>query len=180
MNANVINNNPVVIRIYKEGIVSGSFIILRVLTLIIFTTILTLTTKPADLNNGIESLLSPLELLHIKTSIFAMMISIALRFIPTLFLEADKILKAQASRGVDFNEGSLREKIKQIISLLVPMFIVSFKRADELAVAMEARGYVPGEKRTKLNLMKIKFSDILWLLLFILLLVGLIVLRVLI
>lgn len=180
MNANVINNNPVVIRIYKEGIVSGSFIILRVLTLIIFTTILTLTTKPTDLNNGIESLLSPLELLHIKTSIFAMMISIALRFIPTLFLEADKILKAQASRGVDFNEGSLREKIKQIISLLVPMFIVSFKRADELAVAMEARGYVPGEKRTKLNLMKIKFSDILWLLLFIVLLVGLIVVRVLI
>ena len=180
MNANVININPVVIRIYKEGIVSGSFIILRVLTLIIFTTILTLTTKPTDLNNGIESLLSPLELLHIKTSIFAMMISIALRFIPTLFLEADKILKAQASRGVDFNEGSLREKIKQIISLLVPMFIVSFKRADELAVAMEARGYVPGEKRTKLNLMKLKFSDILWLLLFIILLVGLIILRVLI
>lgn len=180
MNANVINNNPVVIRIYKEGIISGSFIILRVLTLIIFTTILTLTTKPTDLNNGIESLLSPLELLHIKTSIFAMMISIALRFIPTLFLEADKILKAQASRGVDFNEGSLREKIKQIISLLVPMFIVSFKRADELAVAMEARGYIPGEKRTKLNLMKLKFSDILWLILFIILLVGLIILRVLI
>ncbi|MBQ2891566.1 MAG: energy-coupling factor transporter transmembrane protein EcfT [Bacilli bacterium] len=180
MNANVINNNPVVIRIYKEGIISGSFIILRVLTLIIFTTILTLTTKPTDLNNGIESLLSPLELLHIKTSIFAMMISIALRFIPTLFLEADKILKAQASRGVDFNEGSLREKIKQIISLLVPMFIVSFKRADELAVAMEARGYVPGEKRTKINLMKLKFSDILWLILFIIVLVGLIILRVLI
>lgn len=180
MNANVINNNPVVIRIYKEGIISGSFIILRVLTLIIFTTILTLTTKPTDLNNGIESLLSPLELLHIKTSIFAMMISIALRFIPTLFLEADKILKAQASRGVDFNEGSLREKIKQIISLLVPMFIVSFKRADELAVAMEARGYIPGEKRTRLNLMKLKFSDILWLILFIILLVGLIILRVLI
>lgn len=180
MNANVINNNPVVIRIYKEGIISGSFIILRVLTLIIFTTILTLTTKPTDLNNGIESLLSPLELLHIKTSIFAMMISIALRFIPTLFLEADKILKAQASRGVDFNEGSLREKIKQIISLLVPMFIVSFKRADELAVAMEARGYIPGEKRTRLNLMKLKFSDILWLILFIIVLVGLIILRVLI
>ena len=177
MGMDIINESPIYIKIYKEGIIDGSFIILRVLTLIIFTTILTLTTKPIDLNNGIESLLYPLELLHIKTSVFAMMISISLRFIPTLFLEADKILKAQASRGVDFNEGTIKDKIKQIISLLVPMFIVSFKRADELAVAMEARGYIPGEKRTKINVLKLRFIDILWLLLFILIMVGLILVR---
>ncbi len=167
------------INIYEEGLITGSFIIFRVLTLILFTTILTLTTKPTDLNNALESLLSPLEKLHIKTSIFAMMVSIALRFIPTLFLEADKILKAQASRGVDFNEGRLKDKISQVVSLLVPMFIVSFKRADELAIAMEARGYIPGEKRTKLNEMKLKFTDILWLLLFLGIITGLILYRVL-
>lgn len=166
------------INIYSQGLINGSFIIYRVLILIMFTTVLTLTTKPTDLNNGLDSLLSPLEKMHIKTSIFSMMISIALRFIPTLFLEADKILKAQASRGVDFNESRLKEKIVQIVSLLVPMFIVSFKRAEDLAVAMEARGYVPGEKRSKINILKIKLSDILWLSLFIMVVVGLIIYRV--
>ena len=166
------------INIYTDGLINGSFIVVRVLVLIMFTTILTLTTKPTDLNNAIESLLSPLELLHIKTSIFAMMVSIALRFIPTLFLEAEKILKAQASRGVDFNEGRLKDKIVQIVSLLVPMFIVSFKRADDLATAMEARAYVPGEKRTKLVELKLKFTDVLWLILFNLILAGLIVWRI--
>lgn len=166
------------IYIYSQGLLNGSFIIYRVLVLIMFTTVLTLTTKPTDLNNGLDSLLSPLEKLHIKTSVFTMMISIALRFIPTLFLEADKILKAQASRGVDFNESKLKEKIVQIVSLLVPMFIVSFKRAEDLAVAMESRGYIPGEKRSKLNVLKIRFSDILWLILFVLVISGLIVYRV--
>lgn len=166
------------INIYDSGLYNGAFIILRVLVLIMFTTILTLTTKPTTLNNAIESLLSPLEKLHIKTSIFAMMISIALRFIPTLFLEADKILKAQASRGVDFNEGRLKDKIVQIVSLLVPMFIVSFKRADDLSIAMEARGYVPGEKRTKINQLKLRFIDVIWLVLFMAVLAFLIVWRI--
>ncbi len=166
------------IYIYSQGLLNGSFIIYRVLVLIMFTTVLTLTTKPTDLNNGLDSLLSPLEKLHIKTSVFTMMISIALRFIPTLFLEADKILKAQASRGVDFSESKLKEKIVQIVSLLVPMFIVSFKRAEDLAVAMESRGYIPGEKRSKLNVLKIRFSDILWLILFVLVISGLIIYRV--
>lgn len=166
------------IKIYSQGLINGSFIIYRVLTLIMFTTVLTLTTKPTDLNNGLESLLSPLEKLHIKTSIFSMMISIALRFIPTLFQEADKILKAQASRGVDFNESKLKDKIVQIVSLLVPMFIVSFKRAEDLAIAMEARGYIPGEVRSKINELHINKSDILWLLLFIIVMIGLIIYRV--
>ena len=88
-----------------------------------------------------------------------MMISIALRFIPTLFNETNKILKAQASRGVDFNEGKFTEQVKQIVSLLIPMFVISIKRAEDLADAMEARGYIPGEKRTKLVEMKFKVLD---------------------
>jgi energy-coupling factor transport system permease protein len=87
------------------------------------------------------------------------MISIALRFIPTLFNETNKILKAQASRGVDFNEGKFTEQVKQIVSLLIPMFVISIKRAEDLADAMEARGYIPGEKRTKLVEMKFKVLD---------------------
>ena len=112
-----------------------------------------------DLTNAIEWYLKPLEYLKIKTSIFAMMISIALRFIPTLFNETNKILKAQASRGVDFNEGKFMEQVKQIVSLLIPMFVISIKRAEDLADAMEARGYIPGEKRTKLVKMKFKAFD---------------------
>lgn len=149
------------IKIYKDGVVTGFFVIARVFILIMFSSILTLTTKPTDLNNGLESLLKPFEYIGLKTSILAMMISITLRYIPTLFNETDKILKAQASRGVDFNEGKLREKIVQIISLLIPMFVISFKRATELSDAMEARGYIPGEKRTKINIMKYKIKDIL-------------------
>ena len=161
-----------------QGLFSALFIVLRVLTLIMFCNILTLTTKPTDLNNALESLLKPLEKIKIKTSIFAMMVSIALRFIPTLFNEMDRILKAQASRGSDFNEGSLRQKIKQVISILVPMFIISFKRADDLSLAMEARGYIPGEKRTKINILKMKFFDYVLLILFNLLLIGLILMRI--
>lgn len=149
------------IYIYEAGIVHGSFLVLRVFAIILASTTLTLTTKPTDLTNAIEWILYPLEKIKIKTSIFAMMISIALRFIPTLFNETNKILKAQASRGVDFNEGKLAEQIKQIVSLLVPMFVISIKRAEDLADAMEARGYIPGEKRTKLVQMKCKLSDYL-------------------
>lgn len=149
------------IYIYEDGIIHGTFLVLRVFAIILASTTLTLTTKPTDLTNAIEWILSPLEKIKIKTSIFAMMISIALRFIPTLFNETNKILKAQASRGVDFNEGKLSEQIRQIVSLLVPMFVISIKRAEDLADAMEARGYVPGEKRTKLVKMKYRTIDYL-------------------
>ncbi len=145
--------------IYEGGLIHGTFIFARVLVVILVSSVLTLTTKPTDLTNAIEWYLKPLEALHIKTSIFAMMISIALRFIPTLFNETNKILKAQASRGVDFNEGRLTEQIKQIVSLLVPMFVISIKRATDLADAMEARGYVPGEARSKLAPMKFHIYD---------------------
>lgn len=163
------------INIYTEGVLTGSFVILRVLVLIVSSAILTLTTKPTDLNNGLESLLKPFGK---KTSILAMMISIALRFIPTLFQETDKILKAQASRGVDFNEGKLREKISQVVSLLVPMFIISFKRAADLADAMEARGYIPGEKRTKLVKMQFTMKDVIYMFSVVLLITGVILYRV--
>lgn len=159
------------IKIYQNALVMGFFIIARVFILLMFSSLLMLTTKPTDLNNGLESLLSPFEKIGIKTSILAMMVSIALRYIPTLFNETQKILKAQASRGVDFNEGKLKDKISQIVSLLIPMFVISFKRATELADAMEARGYIPGEKRTKLNEMKLKLKDYFSLLIVILILV---------
>ncbi len=162
--------------IYDTGLINGSYLVARVFVIIIASTTLTLTTKPTDLTNAIEWYLKPLEALKIKTSIFAMMISIALRFIPTLFNETNKILKAQASRGVDFNEGKFTEQVKQIVSLLIPMFVISIKRAEDLADAMEARGYIPGEKRTKLVEMKFKFIDYLSMfiviILFILLILG--------
>ena len=149
------------LNLYKYGLEFGAFTVLRVIIIISFSTVFTLTTKPIDISNAIEWILKPLELLKIKTSIFAMMLSIALRFIPTLFSETEKILKAQASRGVDFKESSLAKQVMQIVSLLIPMFVISIKRASDLADAMEARGYIPGEKRTKLLHMKFRTFDYL-------------------
>ncbi len=147
-------------KLYQTGLYTGCFFFARVLLIIMLSTILTLTTKPTDLTSAIEWLLHPLTFLKINVSIFAMIISLALRFIPTLFNETQKILKAQASRGVDFKEGNLKSQITQIISLLIPMFVISFKRAADLADAMEARGYIPGATRTKLNVMKHHFNDV--------------------
>ena len=149
------------IKIYSEGLFGSARVIVRIITLLVLSSLLTLSTKPTELNNGLEKLLSPLTLLKVNVSVFTMMISIALRFIPTLINEADKILKAQASRGVDFNEGSLKEKISQIVSLLIPMFVISYKKADDLANAMEARGYDPDGARTSINVLKFKISDTL-------------------
>ncbi|MCK9470510.1 MAG: energy-coupling factor transporter transmembrane component T [Bacilli bacterium] len=149
------------IQIYQQGLETSVVVILRIISLIFLSSILTLTTKPTDLNNGLEKLAKPLKLIGVKVSILTMMISIALRFIPTLINEANKILKAQASRGVDFKEGKFKEKINQIISLLIPMFVISYKRAYDLADAMEARGYIPEGNRTSLNLLKLKFGDLI-------------------
>ncbi len=136
--------------VYSEGLTFAAFLITRILILISVSSLLTLTTKPTALNNGLEEVLKPFKKIKMPTEEISMMISIALRFIPTLLDEAGKIMKAQSSRGVDFQEGSLKQKITQIISLLIPMFIISFKRADDLANAMEARGYYPGKTRSKL------------------------------
>jgi energy-coupling factor transport system permease protein len=134
---------------------------IRLFVMIGITSLLTLSTMTTDINNGIEGLLAPLKLLHINVGVFSMLIALTLRFIPTLIEESRKIMKAQASRGVDFEEGKIKDKVKQIISLLIPMFVISFKRADELSNAMEARGYIIGEKRTKLDELKLRWRDYL-------------------
>ena len=149
------------LKLYEDGLYNGTFFFMRVFLVIMLSTVLTLTTKPTDLTSAIEWYLHPLALMKINISIFAMIISLALRFIPTLFNETQKILKAQASRGVDFKEGTLKQQIGQIISLLIPMLVISFKRAADLADAMEARGYIPGAPRTKLNIMKFRLTDLI-------------------
>lgn len=155
--------------IYKNAVINSGYIILRLLLIISFSSLLTFTTKPSDLTLAIERVLSPLKLIKIPVSEFALMISIALRFIPTLLEETQKVLKAQTSRGADFTEGNLKDKVIQIVSLLIPMFIISIKRAEDLANAMEARGYVPGRKRTSFKVLKWSYIDSLYVLSFILL-----------
>jgi energy-coupling factor transport system permease protein len=123
------------------------------------TTILTATTKPLDLTLGLESLLGPLKKVGFPTHIVAMMISIALRFIPTLLEETERIMKAQASRGVEFSEGTIKEKILAIVSLIIPLFISSFQRAEDLANAMESRNYNPEAPRTRYKQLKWRSTD---------------------
>jgi energy-coupling factor transport system permease protein len=163
---------------HYDGLLNSVIIVIRIVSLIFISSLLTLTTTPTDLNIGLESLMKPLKLIGVKVSILTMMISIALRFIPTLINEANKILKAQASRGVDFKEGRFRDKITQIISLLVPMFIISYRRATDLADAMEARGYIPEAKRTTINLLKYRFADIISISILVIILAGVIAIRV--
>ncbi len=147
------------INIYSNGLIMASYIVLRIITLLFLSSLLTFSTKPIELNNGLDYLLKPLQKLKVKTSIFTMMVSIALRFIPTLILETEKVLKAQASRGADFKEGKLSARVMQIVSLIVPMFVIAYKRAYDLADAMEARGYIPEGKRTSIYELKYKFLD---------------------
>ena len=137
------------LNIYSDAIFNTLFIVVRLLLMIMLTTCLTATTKPLDLTLGIEYILSPLKIVHFPAHEVAMMISIALRFIPTIIEETTRIMNSQKSRGVDFEEGSIQEKIQAILSLIVPLFSVAFERAYELADAMEARGYIPGKERTR-------------------------------
>lgn len=146
-------------QIYEEGLRQGLFISLRFLFLILMTTILTLTTTPIEITDGMESLFNPLKKIGLPVHELALMMSISLRFIPTLMEETDKIMKAQMARGVDFTSGPIKERVKSIVPLLVPLFISAFKRAEELATAMEARGYKGGEGRTKLRLLKWRGLD---------------------
>jgi len=145
--------------IYTDGLLGASFIMVRLIIIITLSTILTLTTKPTDLNLGLERIMKPLNIVRINSEEIAMIISIALRYIPTLLDEANKIMLAQASRGVDFTEGKFKDKVMQIISLLVPMFIISFKRSDDLANAMEARSFVPGRPRTRIHVLSWQNRD---------------------
>ena len=140
-----------VVKIYKEGIIRAIFMALRVVLLIVGTsTLLTYTTSPIALTDGIESLLSPLKKIKVPVHLFAMMMTIALRFIPTLVEETEKIMNAQKSRGADFSSGGLIKRAKALIPIIIPLFVSSFKRADELATAMECRCYRGDKNRTKL------------------------------
>lgn len=139
--------------VYEDGLLGASFIMVRLIIIVTLSTILTLTTKPTDLNLGLEKILKPLNIVKINSEEIALIISIALRYIPTLLDEANKIMLAQASRGVDFSEGKMKDKVMQIISLLVPMFIISFKRSDDLANAMEARSFIPGNPRSRIHIL---------------------------
>lgn len=146
-------------KIYSEAVFNTLFIVVRLILMIMLTTCLTATTKPLDLTLGIEYLLSPLKIVHFPSHEVAMMISIALRFIPTIIEETIRIMNSQKSRGVDFEEGKLQEKVQAILSLIVPLFSVAFERAYELADAMEARGYIPGANRTRYRQLQFTFKD---------------------
>ncbi|WP_147535661.1 energy-coupling factor transporter transmembrane component T family protein [Bacillus marasmi] len=152
------------LKIYENGLRQGIFISIRFFLLILMTSLLTLTTTPIEITDGLETLLGPLKKVKFPVHELALMMSISLRFIPTLMQETDKIMKAQIARGVEFTSGPMKERVKAIVPLLIPLFISSFKRAEELAVAMEARGYRGGEGRTKYRLLKWGMSDSIMLL----------------
>ena len=151
--------------IRAEGIVSAVKMMLRILLLILLTSVvLTYTTSPIDLTDGIERLLKPLSKIKVPVHTFAMMMSLALRFIPTLVEETDKIISAQKSRGADFSSGNLIRRVKALIPILIPLLLSSFRRADELALAMECRCYHGGEGKTRMKILKMRVRD--WLFLF--------------
>lgn len=138
-----------IIYISKEGIINGIFIFLRFILLTVMSTILTLTTEALDLTDAIEYFLKPLTLLNISIHELTLMLALAIRFVPTMVDEAGVIINAQRSRGVSFNEGSLMQRLRNLVPLLIPLFISSYDRAPQLATAMEARGYRGGVNRTK-------------------------------
>lgn len=143
----------------KEGLRQAVFMALRLVFLITGTSLLTLTTSPIALTDGIEKLLSPFKRIGLPAHELAMMMTIALRFIPTLLEETDKIMKAQMARGADFESGNILRRAKNLVPLLVPLFINAFRRADELATAMEARCYRGGDSRTRMNELVLKGTD---------------------
>ena len=147
------------IKISYEGLSTAVHYSLRLVFLVLGTSLMTLTTSPIALSDGIEMLLSPLKKIHFPAHELAMMMSIALRFIPTLMEEADKIMKAQMARGADFESGNLLARAKAMVPLLVPLFVSAFRRAGDLAMAMESRCYHGGENRTRLRVLKITRND---------------------
>jgi energy-coupling factor transport system permease protein len=166
-----------IFRITREGIVQAAFLVLRIMMLVTGTFLMTYTTSPIALTDGMESLLSPLKKLHFPVHELSMMMSIALRFIPTLIEETDKIISAQKARGADFESGNIFRRAKALVPILVPLFVSAFRRADELATAMECRCYHGDEGRTKLKQLHYRARDIITLLLGAALLGGIITLR---
>ncbi len=163
------------IKITEEGLKQAGFMAIRLTLLIMGTSMLTLTTSPIILTDGIESLLNPFKRLGVPAHELAMMMTIALRFIPTLMEETEKIMKAQKSRGADFESGNIINRAKNLVPLLVPLFISAFRRADELAMAMEARCYRGGDNRTRMRQLKIGAGDYVAVLFFIIYLTAIII-----
>lgn len=167
-----------ILKITEEGIWKAGFMVLRILMLIACTLLLTYTTSPILLTDGLEKLLRPLKKLNFPVHELSMMMSIALRFIPTLIQETDKIISAQKARGADFDSGNLIQKAKALIPILIPLFISSFRRAEELAIAMECRCYHGDEGRTSLQQLRYAGRDYGLIVFSIALCAGIVVLRV--
>ncbi|NQK67840.1 energy-coupling factor transporter transmembrane protein EcfT [Streptococcus suis] len=148
-----------IFKVSIEGLQQALIIFIRFVLIIFFSTLLTLTTTPLSLADGIESGLAPLKRLKVPVHEIGLMLSMSLRFVPTLMDDTTRIMNAQRARGVDFNEGNLIQKVKSVIPILIPLFASSFKRADALATAMEARGYQGGEGRTKYRVLEWKLPD---------------------
>lgn len=166
-----------ILMITSHGLMNGVFIFCRFVLIIFMSTLLTLTTMPLSLTDALEYLMRPLTALKVPVYEIALMLSIALRFVPTLMDETEKIMNAQRARGVDFGEGNVFQQMKAIVPLLIPLFVSSFNRAEELATAMEARGYSGGEGRTKFRKLDWSASDTLVMAVFVLMTGALVLLR---
>ena len=166
-----------VFRITREGIFRSIQMVMRITLLVCGTFLLTYTTSPLSITDGLERILGPFRKLGLPVHELSMMMSIALRFIPTLIEETDKIMSAQKARGADFESGNIFQRARALVPILVPLFISAFRRADELATAMECRCYHGGEGRTALHVLRYQAADYLVLLAFLVLAVGIIVLK---
>jgi energy-coupling factor transport system permease protein len=157
-----------IVKVYREGLMAGLFIFLRLLILVFSSSILTLTSSPMQLTTSLEFILKPFSYLGLPTSEISMMMTIALRFIPTILEETDRLIKAQSARGANFETGPVFKRINNLIPILIPLFVSSFRRADELAIAMESRCFQVGSRRTHLKVMKFKWFDYVSFIVFIL------------
>lgn len=146
--------------ITQFGLTNGAFIFMRFVLIIFISTLLTLTTQPLSLADAVESLLKPLRVIHVPVTELALVLQIALRFVPTLMDQTTKIMNAQRARGVDFGTGNLFQQMKAVVPLLIPLFVDSFGIAEDLATAMDARGYQGGDNRTKYRVLKYHRSDV--------------------
>lgn len=166
---------PIVVS--KEGLINGVFIAMRFVLIIFISTLLTLTTMPLSLTDAIEFILKPFKVVNLPVHEIALMLSIALRFVPTLMDETEKIMNAQRARGIEFGEGNLYNQMKAIVPMLIPLFVSSFNRADELATAMEARGYKGGEGRSKYRQLEWESRDTNLMITFVFLAIALFIFR---
>ncbi len=162
-----------------EAFLQSCFLTLRIILLVAGASMLTLTTSPIALTDGLEKLLSPLKIFHFPAHELAMMMTIALRFVPTLMDESDKIRNAQMSRGADFESGNIFKRVKSMIPILIPLFVSSFRKADELAIAMESRCYHGGDGRTRMHQLKFRIDDLIAILITLAFVAALIVILVL-